>query len=881
MKGLRGSVPFLISAVFSLLAPASVGAAPADGNLSAAADGSDKVIDDLMSPAGQAASRHAIGVTSSLEAEARAALSALEGQDPSAQADEDDAFARGGQAELSIAVDTTGQHVVIGFNDTRGFQLSPVSVSGFMYSDDGGRTFVDGGQLPSPGTDLVGATRLPSVFGDPEVKYLGDCTFLYASIVVAKFSETATVQTMGVHRSTDCGHTWAGPFVIPSASNPNGLLSPTGAPRDAADKEFLDVDADTGRVLMSWSNFTPAAPGGVEISATFSDDILADLPSWSPRAVVAAEPIDGQSSVPRFAGRGAADAYVTWRRFPSGLTNTIGFAHSSDNGATWSPPISVPADFFTIDQILGNDRVNTSPSMAVDRSAGAGSGNVYLVYADNDSGDGSDIAFQRSTDRGASFSAPVFLNSRPGDDRAQWFPWVTVDPGSGRVYVFYYDQGIATTGDLTQVSYTFSQDGGAHWSRPVPLTARPFHAGHGNDTGQPNIGDYNQAVAQGGELFAAWSQTSPVGFADGQPDSASFTTPDAVLGRVNPLSPRLASVSLGAVTAAPGAGDANLDPGELVSVRMPLRNDVTNAISAGPVRAALGILSTPTPGVLVVAPLGSYGTIQAGQTRQQAVPFLLFLRSDFVPGTDIELELRVTTLDGSAVLRHTVHTGTPVATTLFSENFDGVAAGALPGGWLAVHQGGANTVPWTTSTGFCGQGNAAFHPNAEDGAPSPVRFERLFSPAFDVPAGSDFVTIEFDVCYDTEEDPNFNILAYDGFLLRIADLTPGRILRSALIEAFATEITTGSILHFPRHFPRSGNAAYFQDMSAWAGDSGGVQHVRMRLPGMAGSTAQLRFEYTQDGGGTCLDLRPDSSCGVSVDNIVIRSVDLVAPPRRR
>ena len=50
------------------------------------------------------------------------------------------------------------------------------------------------------------------------------------------------------------------------------------------------------------------------------------------------------------------------------------------------------------------------------------------------------------------------------------------------------------------------------------------------------------------------------------------------------------------------------------------------------------------------------------------------------------------------------------------------------------------------------------------------------------------------------------------------------------------------MLHYPKHFPRSSNTAYFQDMSAWAGFSNGVLHVRMRLPGMAGSVAQLRFD---------------------------------------
>jgi len=116
------------------------------------------------------------------------------------------------QSETSIAVDSTGQHVVIGFNDFRGFSRNPISVSGFMYSDDGGSSFVDGGQLPSPGTDTIGTAKLPRVLGDPDIKYLGGCVFVYSSIIVKKFSAATAAQTMGVHRSTDCGHTWVGPF---------------------------------------------------------------------------------------------------------------------------------------------------------------------------------------------------------------------------------------------------------------------------------------------------------------------------------------------------------------------------------------------------------------------------------------------------------------------------------------------------------------------------------------------------------------------------------------------------------------------------------------------------------------------------------------------
>jgi hypothetical protein len=67
-------------------------------------------------------------------------------------------------------------------------------------------------------------------------------------------------------------------------------------------------------------------------------------------------------------------------------------------------------------------------------------------------------------------------------------------------------------------------------------------------------------------------------------------------------------------------------------------------------------------------------------------------------------------------------------------------------------------------------------------------------------------------------------------------------------------------------------------MSVWAGDSGGVQHVHMRLPGMAGTTSQLRFEFTQDGSATCLDVGLGPVCGVSVDNVVVKSVKSTAAP---
>jgi len=885
---------------------------------------SRKAVGGRMSSAGRFAHRHSKAVNAGLEARVLAHLSDLLGDKPADKAgcleDEDCGEAEGldegppsTQSEVSIAIDDAGRHVVIGFNDFRGFDnnSNPTSLSGFMYSDDGGETFVDGGQLPTPGNEAIGATKFPQVFGDPDVIYLGACNFVYSSIVVKKFSATTAVQTMGIHRSTDCGHSWTGPFEVTAATNPNGLTDRGGNPLDAADKEFMSFDADSGRVLMSWSNFTPAAPGGVEISATYSDNVLtATPPTWSPHAVVGHDEEDGQSSAPAFAGNGSPNAYIVWSRFPNfGFIHKVAFARSTNNGATWSAPIELSDEFVATDQILGNDRVNTSPSIAVDTSRGSHKGNVYVVYGNNNTFDGADIVFQRSLDNGITFSAPVYLNSRPGDDRAQWVPWVAVDSSTGRVNVFYYDQEVATSGDLSEVSWVFSNDGGLSWSKPMPLTARPFHAGYGNDTGQPNLGDYNQAVARHNELFAAYAATRPVSFADGQP-GVRFSVPDVFFSR-DPR--RVISLRLTSITVSDGIGsgfddhrgpserhgneghgndenddrDVRGDGSSLKLLQIPLFNYVTNPLSASRVPEVEGRLSTTTRGVEVIVKDREYGSIAPGETKPHSGSYVLRLSRDFVSGTPIELVLKVVSEEGSTELLGTIDTGTPQPTTILAENFNGVPAGTLPAGWTAVHvtraNGTPNNVPWTTSSTFCGTtSNAAFHVNANDvsspPAPNQARFERLFSPAFVVPAVSSFVTLDMDVCTNTEDEPFFRIQAYDGLVLRITDLTTGRVLRSNLAEAFAKVIRTGSIFHYPKHFPRFQSAVYLEDMSAWAGDSHGFQHVHMELPGMGGSTAQLRFEYTQDSSADCHAVRPGTSCGVMVDNVLLQNVVLGGRP---
>ena len=794
-------------------------------------------------------------------------------------------------------MDPTGQHVVIGFNDFRGASLNPISFSGFAYSDDGGATFKDGGQLPvTSNGQLANGTKLPQVFGDPIIKYVpggNGCQFIYLSIMVKGFRGTApnftgTAQTLSIHRSSDCGHTWEGPFEVDPATDPTGVLSGNNA-RDAADKENIDIDPDTGRVMVSWSNFTSTTviPGGVQIRTTFSDNIMAgNPPVWSASVVVnpGATTLD-TASQPAFAGNGSGNVYVVWSSssFVSFAQNTR-VATSTDNGATFSPPVTLLAnDFFTNDWILGNDRIHSFPAIAVDNSPGPNKGNVYVVYAGNILKDGSDVYFQRSVDGGKTFSGPVPLNSRPGADRSQWFPALAVDSLNGRVHVMYDDQGVAASGDLMQMSWAYSDDGGQTWSQPSALT-QPFHAGYGNDANQPNLGDYNGAVAQNGTLYAAFSiNPYEAFFNDGQPNA---TTPypsflgNLVNGGIAPapgfakVTTGAAALDLGVTTFTESGGNGFIDAGDQVKFTIPLRNYDLNPFTTTKTYAGIhATLSTSTPGVSFQRSTVTYPAIAPGTLQNNAQAFVYTLAPDFVPGTKIDFDLDVTSAQGDVKLQFTQNTGTPVGTTIFAENFDGVAAGALPAGWGTIHAGGNNTVPWTTNNTFCGTtSNGLFHANANDGLNgNHTRFERVASPNIVIPATSEFVTVEFDICYDTEDDPNFNVLAYDGADLRITDFTTGHFARANLAEAFAEIFTTGNKNHYPKHLPRSSSSAYFQDISAWAGDSHGFQHVFMRFDGMAGDTIQLRPDYTQDSNGICSDVRPGHSCGVIIDNVVVKS----------
>lgn len=198
--------------------------------------------------------------------------------------------------------------------------------------------------------------------------------------------------------------------------------------------------------------------------------------------------------------------YVCWANYTNGNfpEQGLGFVRSTNGGQSFTPA-SVVFTYTGIrnsggpDPGFNNIRVNSFPSMAVDKSNDLYSGRIYVVYAANVNGT-SIIQIRWSDDEGSSWSFPK--NISISDGRNSWFPWVGVDDTNGNIYVVYYnfDQ---STGWNTDTYVAVSDNGGNTFANQrvsdVPHITAPISEFTGG-----YCGDYIGISAHGGSALAGW-----------------------------------------------------------------------------------------------------------------------------------------------------------------------------------------------------------------------------------------------------------------------------------------------------------------------------------------------------------------------------------------
>ena len=148
--------------------------------------------------------------------------------------------------------------------------------------------------------------------------------------------------------------------------------------------------------------------------------------------------------------------------------------------------------------------------LAVDRSGGPTNNNIYMLASVQTGGNGTDVMFARSTNGGASFSAPQRINDDPvNPNKWHWFGTLSVAP-NGRIDAVWFDTRNAANNTDSQLFYSFSTDAGVTWA-PNVAVSNPFNPFEGYPN-QNKIGDYITIVsdATGGNVaYAATFNFNP------------------------------------------------------------------------------------------------------------------------------------------------------------------------------------------------------------------------------------------------------------------------------------------------------------------------------------------------------------------------------------
>jgi subtilisin-like proprotein convertase family protein len=396
-----------------------------------------------------------------------------------------DATAQDTQSETTIGV--LGSNVIIGWNDSGSFDANR-HFTGYGHSSNGGLSFTDMGTLPD---DTEGDA------GDPVVAVDQTAELVYFSTL-----GFATGENIQVFKSTDGGESFAAPV--------NGTPGYAGT-GDFQDKEWLTVDnaagAGQGNVYLCWTRF--GAGGEEEIRFTRSTDngatfgpALGTLLSTGGQGCFVVVGTDHAVHVFYYRGTGAGG---------QGGDNKLFTRASTDLGVTFGTEHEV-ADLLTTTingrlDLPGGLRSNSFPHAAVNPA----NGHLYVVYNDNPATtDDGDVYFVRSTDDGATWSAPVQVN--PDDlGRDQFFPTVNVAPNGAALMIGYYSRA-NDPADLmfhrrSRLGSVNTTTGAVSWAaRSFQLGPdTPVAIGQDPAVNPTYMGDYDQIATSPGYFHSSWS----------------------------------------------------------------------------------------------------------------------------------------------------------------------------------------------------------------------------------------------------------------------------------------------------------------------------------------------------------------------------------------
>ena len=489
--------------------------------------------------------------------------------------------------------------------------------------------------------------------------------------------------------------------------------------------------------------------------------------------------------------------------------------------------------------------IDAEAGVVWDATGGPFNNRIYLVYTEetvNENND-TDIMLRRSTDDGATWSAPVRVNDDPASPiRSQFLPYLALDRTTGTIAVGFHDcrndNGVPGSGgtnntpnDDAEYYATYSVDGGVTFAPNTRLSGGFSNAaasGNGID-----FGDYVGQTAHAGKLYTVWADNANC---DGTNANGTLSAFD-LYTNTYPFTPTAAIGSAGSTVVAGTCGNpAVINPGATLTVNLCVQNTGSLATTnlVGTLQATGGVLNPSGP--------QNYGVVSPG--GGSVCRSFTFTANAACGGTvtaSLQLQDGATSL-GTVTYTFTL-TGTP--NILYTEAVDSVSAPALPTGWVATNASGPAPL-WVTSTTTPDTApNDLF---VDD--PASVSDKRLETAPITINTAT--AKLSFRNNYNLESGSSF----YDGGVLEVSspninggaytDITDAAVGGSFVSGGYVGAISTGF------SSPIGGR-------QAWSGNSNGyITTVANLGPNVAGQTIKFRFRMGSDSSVSATGWRVDT-----------------------
>ncbi len=336
-----------------------------------------------------------------------------------------------------------------------------------------------------------------SFMSDPAVDWTSDGTAWSTTIGI---DSTQTVLTMRAYKSTNGGATWTFDNTFSGSLTNN-------------DKEQMWVDhsatsAFKDNIYVIWHAGNPAVvarrtgPAG----------------SWQTPIQVSGSETTGTGIGGDIKTNANGDVFGF---YPDTGSQGLYVVKSTNGGASFSAATRIATSFGSFQFAIPADASRQCLIYTTGGAYRTGSlNNVYVAWDDLSGDSGctsgggpgtnaastckSRIFFSRSTDGGATWSAPVKINNQSGLND-QFFPWLVVDDSNGKIAITYYDTVGDSTRKSTNVYYQSSTDNGATWSAPFKVTtASTNETTTGSDSGN-QYGDYTGLDGVSNLYFPSWT----------------------------------------------------------------------------------------------------------------------------------------------------------------------------------------------------------------------------------------------------------------------------------------------------------------------------------------------------------------------------------------